>query len=91
MIFALILLVLVNAASHLVLVQSSKLIMMLAERYFLEERVIKSITREIILDLQSNNIEKVFHLPRVDQFIKLTYHPVERWYREHVDEASKIM
>lgn len=51
MISTLIHLGLVTIASHLVLVQSSELIMTLAERYVPEERVVKSITREIILDL----------------------------------------
>ena len=33
----------------------------------------------------------MFHLPRADQFIRLTYHQAERWYREHVDEAFEII
>lgn len=37
------------------------------------------------------NIEKVFHLPRADQYIRLTYHQAERWYREHGEEASEII
>lgn len=73
-IFPLIRLGLVNATSHLILVQSSKLIMALAENYVTKERVVKSITREIMLDLRPKNIEKVFYLLRVDQYIRLTYH-----------------
>lgn len=65
--------------------------MTLAENYVYEERVVKSISGEIILDLQPKNIEKVIHLPRPDKFIRLTYHQEERWYREHVEEASKII
>ena len=57
---------LVNISSHPILVQSSELIMALAKNYVLEERVVKIITREIILDLRPKNIEKVFHLLRVD-------------------------
>lgn len=75
---ALIRLGLVNATSHPISVQSSELIMALAENYVSEERVVKRITREIILDLRPNNIEKLFHLPRVDQYIRLTYHQAER-------------
>lgn len=37
-----------------------------SKNYVFEERVFKSIIGEIILDLQHKNIEKVFHLPRVD-------------------------
>lgn len=50
---------LVNAASHPVSVQSSKLIMALVENYVSEERVVKTITGEIVLDLRPKNIEKV--------------------------------
>ena len=74
---------LVNVASHPVSTQSSELVMALEENYVLEERVVKSITREIILDLRPKNIEKFFRLPRVDQYIGLTYHQVERCYKEH--------
>lgn len=65
--------------------------MTLIENYVSEERVIKSITREIVLDLQPKNVEKVFHLPRANQFIRLTYHQERRWYKEHVEEASEII
>ena len=33
----------------------------------------------------------MFHLPRADQRIRLTYEQVERWYQEHIDETFKIM
>ena len=65
--------------------------MTLTKHYVLEEKVVKSIIGEIFLDLQPKNIEKVFHLPRVGQFIRLTYEQAERWYREHMEEASKII
>ena len=69
---------LVNTTSHPISVQSSELIMALAENYVSEERVVKSITREIFLDLRPKNIDKVFHLPRENQYIRLKYHQVER-------------
>ena len=62
--------------------------MALVENYVLEERVIKNITREIILDLRPKNIKKVFHLPRAYRYIRLTYHQAKRWYREDGEEAS---
>lgn len=74
---------LVNTASYPISVQSSELVMVLAENYVLVERVVKSITGEIILDLRPKNIKKLFHLARVDQYIRLTYHQVERWYRDN--------
>lgn len=65
--------------------------MTLVENFVSKERVVKSITIEIILDLWPKNIEKVFHLPLVEQFIKLTYHQAERWYSEHVEDSPKII
>lgn len=73
------------------LVQSSKLVMTLAQHFVPEERVVKSVTSEVVLDLRPDNIERVLHLPRVDQFIKLTYEEAKRWYREHLKEATKII
>ena len=61
------------------------------ENYISKERVVKSIIGEIMLDLQPKNIKKIFHLPRKDQFIRLTYHQVERWYKEYVEEVTQII
>ena len=65
--------------------------MALAKNYILEERVVKSITEEIVLNLRPKNIEKVFNLLRVDQYIRLAYHQARRWYRDHEQEATKII
>lgn len=51
----------------------------------------KSIIEEIVLDLRPRNIEKVFHLPRAYQYVKITYHQAERWYRDNEKEATKII
>ena len=75
---------LVNVASRPMLVQSLDLIMTLAQHFLPNERVVKSVTWEDVLDLWPDNIERVFHLPRVDQFIRLTYEIVEMWYRENL-------
>lgn len=74
---------LVNTASHPLSVQSAELVMTLAQHFILEERVVKNVTGEVVLDLRPNNIERVFHLLRVDQFIRLTYEEAERWYKEY--------
>ena len=73
MVLKLIRLGLVNATSHPTSVQSSELIMALVENYVREEKVVQSSIREIVLDLRPRNIEKIFHLPRVDQYVKITY------------------
>ena len=81
----------VNVASHSVLLQSLELIVTLVEHLVPEERVVKSLIGEIVLDLQPKNIEKIFHLPWADQFIKLTYEQEKRWYWENIEEASEII
>ena len=53
--------------------------------------MLKSITGEIILNLRPKNIEKVFHLLREDQYIRLTYRQAERRYRDHEQEAMEII
>lgn len=89
--FALICSRLVNAASHPGTVQSTKLIMTLSRHFVPDERVVKNITGKAILDLWLDNIARVFHLPRVDQFIRLSYEAVERWHKDHYQEAIDII
>ena len=69
MVLALIQSNLVNEASHSTLVQFSKLIITLIDHYLSEEKVIKRLTKDIVLDLQPRNIKKVFPLPRADQYL----------------------
>ena len=45
----------------------------------------------MVLDLQPDNIKRFFHLPRVDQFIRLSYETTERWYKDHHQEAIDII
>ena len=82
---------LVNIASHQTSVQSSDLIMTLAHHYVLEEKAVKSVTREIVLGLKPQNIEKVFHLPKVDQYLQITYDSANIWYKENEIEARKLV
>ena len=69
---------LVNATSHPRTVQSAELIMTLSRHFVPDERVVKSVSGEVVLDLRPDNIERVFHLPRADQFIRLSYETTER-------------
>ncbi len=55
--------------------------MALAQHYMLKEKVAKSVTKEIVLDIQLDNIEKVFHLPFIHQYQKITYNLAKKWYR----------
>ena len=53
--------------------------------------MIKSVTGEVFLDLRPDNIERFFHLPRADQFIRISYEVAERWYKDHHQEAINII
>ena len=65
--------------------------MALAKNYVSKERVVKSIIAEIVLDLRLRSIKKNFHLSRADQYVKITYHQVDRWYRENEKEDKEII
>lgn len=56
-----------------------------------EERVVKSVIGEIVLDLRPRIIEKIFHLPKADQYVKITYHQEEIWCRDNDKKAKKII
>ena len=56
-----------------------------------KERVVKSVIGEIVLDLRLRNFKKFFHLLRADQYVKITYHQVERWYRESEKKVIEII
>ena len=78
---------LVNAVSHPGTVQSAELIMTLSQHFVPDERVVKSISGEVVLDLRPDDIERVFHLPRANQFIRLSYETAKRWYKDHHQEV----
>ena len=65
--------------------------MTLVEHYVTKEKVVKCVTREIVLDLQPQKIEKVFHVPRVDWYLKISYDGVEWWYKDKEKEEKKIV
>ena len=59
--------ILKNATSHPMSVKSSKLIITLGQHYVSEMNMVKNVIGEIVLDIRSDKIEKVFHLPSFDQ------------------------
>ncbi len=65
--------------------------MALAQHFIYEEGVVKSVSGEVVLDLWLEKIERVFHLLRVEQFIRISYEEVERWYKEHQKEVMEII
>jgi hypothetical protein len=82
---------LVSVASHLVSVQSSELIMEMAQHYVADERIVKSVTGDIILDLHPDNIERVFHLPKLDNYYNISFDKAARWYKDHTEEAENLV
>ena len=47
--------------------------MILSQHYGPNEKVVKRVIREIVLDILSHNIEKMFHLPTSNSFYKISY------------------
>ena len=77
---------LVNAMSHPTFVQSLELIMALAKNFVTEEKVVKSVIGKVFLDLQPWNIEKFFHLPKVDKYVHISYEGAKRWYQHSIQD-----
>ena len=80
-----------NATSHPPFLQSSKLTMTLVENYVPKEKVVKSVTREIVLDLRPQNIKKVFHLSWEDHYLHISFEGAYRWYRENEVEHKWVV
>ena len=82
---------LVSAAAHPVLVQSSKLIMFIAQHYVPDEKIVMVITSEMVLDIRLDAIERAFHLPARDSFVSISYEGASQWYREHQEEVDELI
>ena len=76
---------LVSVAAHPVLVQSSKLIMAIAQHYVPGEKIVQAVTREMVLDIRPDAIERAFHLLASDSYLSISYEEASRWYKEHRD------
>ena len=63
--------------------------MTLAQHYVPDERIVQSVTSELILDLEPKKIEKVFHLLALDSYYGISYESVDRWYRQNKEEANE--
>ena len=72
-----------NVTAHLVSVQSFELIMAVAQHYMQDKRIVRAITREMVLEIRPDAIERAFHLPASDSFISISYKGVNWWYRVH--------
>ena len=64
--------------------------MTLAHCYIPEQKVVKSVTRKILLHIRPQNIE-IFHLLRVDQYLQITYFMEDIWYRENELEVKELV
>ena len=52
--------------------------MTLTHHYVLNKNVVKNITREIILVIRLDNIEKAFHLPILEEYYRISYESVDQ-------------
>ena len=64
---------LVSTATHLVSLQSSELIMVITHHYVLDDKIIRVVKGEVVLDLTPNSIERAFHLLTSDYFQYMSY------------------
>ncbi len=65
--------------------------MALAQNYVSNERVVKSITGEIVLDIRPNKIERIFHLSILDDYYGVLNDIFDRCYIEHREETNDII
>lgn len=81
----------IHAASDPVSVQSSKLIMAMAQHYVPEESMVKIFIGDIVIDFHPDIAERVFHLPKSNNYFSVSYDKAGRWYRDHMVEAKELV
>ena len=57
----------------------------------LDEKIVWVVTREMVLEIRPDVIERAFHLPASDSFISISYEGASSWYREHQDKADELI
>ena len=82
---------LVSTVAHTMFIQSSELIMSITQHYVLDEKIVRVVTREMVLDIRPDNIERASNLPSNDSFISISYEGAYQWYREHQEEIDEII
>lgn len=65
--------------------------MTLVKHYVLDEKVVKSVTGENVLNIQAANIEQVFHFPIFDKYYRISYENANRWYQENLGQDYDIV
>ena len=65
--------------------------MTIAQRYVPHEKIVQVVTRDMVMDIRPNAIERAFHLPASDSFISMSYESASRWYREHQEEVGELI
>ena len=82
---------LVNVAAHPISVQSSKLIMAIAQNYVPDEKIVWAIIGEMVLDIKPHAIQRAYHLLASDSYLSISYKDASRWYKEHRDQADETI
>ena len=65
--------------------------MAIAQHYVPNEKIVRVVTGEMVLDVRPNAIERAFHLPASDSFVSISYEGASQWYREHKEEADELI
>ena len=69
---------LVSVVAHPVSMQSSELIMAITQHYVPDEKIVRAVTGEMVLDIRPDAIERAFHLPASDSYLSISYEEVSR-------------
>lgn len=64
--------------------------MTFTQHYVVDERLVRSVMGELVLDLRLDNIEKAFHLLPSDQLYNISYETMDQWYRENRAHAEEF-
>ena len=65
--------------------------MAIAQHYVPDGKIVQVVIGEMVLDIKLDAIERAFHLPASDSFISMSYEGASQWYREHQEEANKLI
>ena len=61
------------------------------QHYVPNEKIVRAVTREMVLDIKPDAIEGAFHLLTSDSFVSISYEGDGQWYREHREEADELI
>ena len=57
----------------------------------LDERIVRDVIREMVLDIKLDSSERDFHLTSSDSIFSITYESASLWYHEIQKEDNEII